>query len=136
MTQYRKPRRNPVMRGEPLSPDSVEAPGDYLHGERGWAGATTGTHRPLRVAIASSGLGHVRRGIEAWAQDTAAALHRRGVIVSLFAGAPGPELFKALPCMRRNGGPAAGLARVFRRLGGRRYGLGSAVDREQTRVAF
>jgi len=124
------------MRGEPLSPESVEAPGDYLHGERGWTGATTATHRSLRVAIASCGLGHVRRGIEAWAQDTAAALHRRGVIVSLFAGAPGPELCQSLPCMRRHGSAAAGVARLFRRLGGWRYGLGSSWEVEQTTFAF
>ena len=47
--------------GEPRRSDSVEAPGDYLHGERGWAGATTATRNGLWVAIASSGLGHVRR---------------------------------------------------------------------------
>ncbi len=40
----------------------------------------------VRIAIASSGLGHVARGIEAWAADTAVALARRGVDVTLFAG--------------------------------------------------
>jgi glycosyltransferase involved in cell wall biosynthesis len=119
------------MRGEPSGLGS-----GYLYGKQCRTPATNGLHRPLRVAIASSGLGHVHRGIEAWAQDTAAALHRRGVVVSLFAGAPGPELFESLPCMRRQGAPAAGVARVFRRLGGWRYGLGSAVDVEQTTFAF
>jgi glycosyltransferase involved in cell wall biosynthesis len=78
----------------------------------------------------------VRRGIEAWAEDTAAALHRRGVIVSLFGGAPGPGLFEALPCMKRHRGAARCAASVFRRLGGWRYGLGSAWDVEQTTFAF
>jgi 1,2-diacylglycerol 3-alpha-glucosyltransferase len=124
------------MGGEPLGQETVKALGGYLHGEQCSAAATTGTHKPLRVAIGSSGLGHVRRGIEAWAQDTAAALHRRGVIVSLFGGAPGPEPSQSLLCMRRHGGAAEGVARVFRRLGGWRYGLGSAYDVEQTTFAF
>lgn len=51
----------------------------------------------MRIAIASSGLGHVARGIETWALDTATALASRrhpasGVEtpleVALFAGAP------------------------------------------------
>jgi glycosyltransferase involved in cell wall biosynthesis len=125
-----------VVGEEPLGPDPVKAPGCYLHGARRRGSATGGTHPPLRVAIASSGLGHVRRGIEAWAEDAAAALHRRGIIVSLFAGAPGPELSKSLPCMRRHGDAAARVARVFRGLGGWRYGLGSDYDVEQTTFAF
>ena len=40
----------------------------------------------MRIAIASSGLGHVARGIETWALDTAAALAARGVDVTLFGG--------------------------------------------------
>jgi 1,2-diacylglycerol 3-alpha-glucosyltransferase len=98
--------------------------------------STTDPHRPLRIAIGSCGLGHVRRGIEAWAEDTAAALHRRGVIVSLFAGAPGPEPSNPLPCMKRHRGAARGVAHVFRHLGGWRYGLGSAWEVEQTTFAF
>ena len=43
--------------------------------------------RPTRIAIASSGLGHVARGIEAWADDLAAALAARGEDVLLFKGA-------------------------------------------------
>ena len=41
---------------------------------------------PMKIAIASSGLGHVSRGIETWALDTACALATRGVDVTLFAG--------------------------------------------------
>ena len=40
----------------------------------------------MRIAVASSGLGHIARGIETWARDTAEALHRKGVDVTLFAG--------------------------------------------------
>ena len=33
----------------------------------------------MKTAIASSGLGHVARGVEAWAAATAAALAEKGV---------------------------------------------------------
>jgi len=46
---------------------------------------------PMRIAIASSGLGHVARGIETWAQDTAAALAESGVETTLFAAGKGKE---------------------------------------------
>ena len=39
----------------------------------------------MKIAIASSGLGHVARGIETWALDTANALARKGCDVTLFA---------------------------------------------------
>jgi hypothetical protein len=40
----------------------------------------------MKIAIASSGLGHVTRGIETWADDLGTALHRCGVNVTLFKG--------------------------------------------------
>ena len=40
----------------------------------------------MKIAVASSGLGHVARGIETWAMDTAQALAKGGVDVTLFAG--------------------------------------------------
>ncbi|NQT91368.1 MAG: hypothetical protein HQ559_01305, partial [Lentisphaerae bacterium] len=43
----------------------------------------------MKIAVASSGLGHVARGIETWARDTAEALGEKGVDVTLFAGAGG-----------------------------------------------
>lgn len=68
----------------------------------------------MKVAIASSGLGHITRGIETWAQDTASALHRRNLDVTLFSAAPvagtcAPTL--VLPCLKRN----ARLARIITR---------------------
>lgn len=44
-----------------------------------------------RVAIACSGLGHVRRGNETWAATVAHALHAAGVEVTLFGGGPRPD---------------------------------------------
>ena len=38
----------------------------------------------MKIAVASAFLGHVLRGVEAWAQDLAAELHRRGMDVTLF----------------------------------------------------
>ena len=46
----------------------------------------------VRVAIACSGLGHVQRGIEAWASDTARGLQRAGIAADLFGGGPGPGI--------------------------------------------
>jgi len=59
----------------------------------------------MKVAVASSGLGHIARGIETWARDTALALHRHGIDVTLFAAAPlasaaGPVM--TIPCLKRN----------------------------------
>jgi glycosyltransferase involved in cell wall biosynthesis len=58
----------------------------------------------MKIAIASSGLGTVSRGIETWALDTAAALNRRGVDVTLFAAAPvpaGDTPLRIIRCLRR-----------------------------------
>jgi len=57
----------------------------------------------MKIAIASSGLGHVARGIETWALDTANALHGRGVDVTLFAAGEveSEAPLVALRCIRR-----------------------------------
>jgi len=63
-------------------------------------------NRLPKVAIASSGLGYVARGIETWAIDTAAALAEYGIDVTLFA-AEGFQLSAfsfqlcILPCLHR-----------------------------------
>lgn len=58
---------------------------------------------PMKIAIASSGLGHIARGVEAWALDTANALHQKGIHVTLFAaGHVDTEApLVVLPCIRR-----------------------------------
>lgn len=58
----------------------------------------------MKIAIASTGLGNVKRGIETWALDTANALHRGGIDVTLFAAAPvsaSEALLCVIPCLRR-----------------------------------
>ncbi len=92
---------------------------------------------PLRIAIACSGLGHIRRGNEAWAQDLAEALRRRGAPVTLFgAGVVANALVTVVPCLRRTGIAARALARFFAPLGGWRYGFGSSYEVEQTTFAI
>jgi len=88
-----------------------------------------------RIAIASSGLGHVARGIETWALDLASSLRRAGIPAGLFGGGAAPAV-TALPCLRRGEPGAIRLAQAFRRLGGWRYGLGSPYEVEQTSFAL
>ncbi len=55
----------------------------------------------MRIAIASSGLGHVARGVETWALDTAVALAESNIDVTLFAAGKVGADCVVLPCMRR-----------------------------------
>lgn len=91
------------------------------------------TDRP-RIAIACSGVGHIRRGIEAWAEDLTRALRRRGKMADLFGGAPGSG--EALGCFRRTGFMAKTLAGAGRHFGGWRYGMGSPYEVEQLSFAL
>lgn len=91
----------------------------------------------LRVCVASSGLGHVARGIEAWAADLGAALARRNVAVSLCKG--GGDVVEAyekrLWCVQRESRAArCALGLAPRRLSWR-IGLGSAYALEQSTFA-
>ncbi len=88
----------------------------------------------MRIAVASSGLGHVSRGVESWAEDVASALHRAGADVTLFQGGgkPAEPWRHVLPCFRRFESGNMRILSVTRRLGGWRYHLGSAYDIEQT----
>ena len=90
---------------------------------------------PLRVAVACSGLGHIQRGIEAWACDLANGLNKAGVLVSLFGGAPADGVIH-LRCLRRTSNRATSLARLFRYAGGWRYGAGSPYELEQASFSF
>jgi 1,2-diacylglycerol 3-alpha-glucosyltransferase len=92
----------------------------------------------MKITVASSGLGHVSRGIEAWAADLGHALHERGVAVSLCKGA-GParaEYEYVLPCWRRTDRRTLSLLRWLPRRVGWRVGLGSPYAIEQTTFAL
>ena len=88
------------------------------------------------VAIVSSGLGHVARGIETWAADTADVLHALGHRVTLLkgSGTASRPYERVVRCARR-GGPANRL--LNRLLPGPFWhvGLGSSYDIEQTSFA-
>jgi glycosyltransferase involved in cell wall biosynthesis len=88
----------------------------------------------LKIAIASSGLGHIARGIETWADDLACALHSAGEDVTLFQGAGEPVASYAVtvPAWKRFDSKTQRAVKFFRRLGGWRYGCGSGYELEQT----
>jgi glycosyltransferase involved in cell wall biosynthesis len=93
---------------------------------------------PLKICIAASGLGHVARGIEAWAADLGAALAGRGLEVTLCKGGGEAEAVyeRVLPCWQRD---SARTERLLRRLPRRffwRLGLASGYGIEQTTFAW
>ena len=88
-----------------------------------------------RVAVACPGLGHIHRGIEAWAIDLAKGLRRAGTPVDLYGGHAAP-LVEPVACLRRGEPAAIRLAAMARHLGGWRYGMGSPYEIEETSFAF
>ena len=85
----------------------------------------------IKVAIAASGLGHVTRGMEAWAESLAGALHKQGADVTLFRGA-GPaknDYDVVLPCIKRSS-RFARVGDALNHVGGWRLGLGSSAQVE------
>lgn len=88
----------------------------------------------MKIAIASSGLGHIKRGIETWASDLASALHRSGENVTLFAGdgTPQADWQKMLPCAKRFDPKTLQTVAKLSKIGGWRYGFGSGYQMEQT----
>jgi glycosyltransferase involved in cell wall biosynthesis len=85
-----------------------------------------------RIAVAACGLGHITRGIEAWADDLARALHNRGEAVTLYKGGghQDAEYERVLPCLQRDGGTNRLVLRGRRFLW--RFGLGSPYGIEQS----
>jgi glycosyltransferase involved in cell wall biosynthesis len=92
--------------------------------------------RPLRIAIASSGLGHVTRGIEAWAADLAAGLAVRGQDVTLYKGGgkATTDYERVLPCWQRTDRRTARVVRWLHRPAWR-LGIGTAYGVEQVTFA-
>jgi 1,2-diacylglycerol 3-alpha-glucosyltransferase len=88
----------------------------------------------MKIAIASSGLGHITRGIESWAHDTAHALHARGhdVILCKGAGAPDAEFERVIPCIHRESPRVQRYINPFLLHGLWRVGLGTPYDLEAT----
>jgi 1,2-diacylglycerol 3-alpha-glucosyltransferase len=92
--------------------------------------------RTLKIAVASSGLGHVTRGIEAWAADLAAALAGRGQDVTLYkgGGVATAEYEQVLSCWRRAEPRTERVVRWLRRTCWR-LGIGTEYGVEQVTFA-
>lgn len=90
-----------------------------------------------RIAVASSGLGHVARGIEAWADDLATALHSRGEDVRLYqgAGSASRSYEHVVPCWTRASISARNVLRMIPRGIAWRMGVGNTYEVEQTTFA-
>ena len=88
------------------------------------------------IGIASSGLGHVSRGIETWASDLSKALRRRGIKVHLYqgGGSPGHADDHVVSCWHRSSWPNNAVGLLPRRLTWR-AGFGSSYSIEQTTFA-
>ncbi len=72
----------------------------------------------MKVAVASSGLGHIKRGIETWAFETAHALQNHGVDVTLFTAAPLADTHVptvTLPARKRNDPTTRFIAKIMPR---------------------
>ncbi len=91
----------------------------------------------ISTAIASCGLGHVARGIETWAADTARVLHETGHEVTLFKGSgePQTDYERVCSCARRGGGMNKWIDRLMPGAAWR-IGLSGAYSIEQTTFAL
>ncbi|MFG0332811.1 MAG: glycosyltransferase family 4 protein [Maioricimonas sp. JB049] len=92
--------------------------------------------RPLRIAVMSSGLGHIARGVETWADTTATALHDRGIDVTLFKGGGTADrpFEQVVRCAQRYGRVAETVAKWTPGWTWH-IGCGSPYDVEQTTFA-
>src|SRR5262245_64313601 len=87
----------------------------------------------LKIVVASSGLGHVSRGIEAWANDLGAALAERKLPVILCKGGGIAErpYERVLACWQRDSDRTKRLLHWLPRRFVWRFGLGGAYEIEQ-----
>lgn len=92
--------------------------------------------KKIKIAVACSGLGHIRRGVETWAEDLARALWRQQSDVTLFQGggqiSTNPFVTKILSTPPRFEPALQRKVRRLQKLGGWRYGFGSGYQAEQT----
>ncbi len=92
----------------------------------------------MKIAIASTGLGHIYRGVEAWADDTAATLYQKGIDVTLFKGGGKPEhpYEVVVSCYQRDLPKTHRLIKFFSYLSGWRYYMGLPYHVEQFTFAL
>lgn len=91
-----------------------------------------------RICVASSGLGHVRRGVEAWADDLASALVRRNLSVVLCKGGGTARhpYERVISCWQRDSIRAQRLLKAMPHALAWRIGLGNGYAIEQTSFAL
>jgi len=94
-------------------------------------------NRKFKVAILSSGLGHVYRGVETWSDDIAAVLKIKAIDVMLYkgGGTKNSVTEKVLPCIRRDSILAKKVVSLFPGFGWH-FGAGSPVQLEGTTFAL
>ncbi len=94
--------------------------------------------RKLRICIASSGLGHVTRGIEAWADDLGNELAARGEQIVLCKGSGSVEAphQRVIPCWIRSSRSTKRLLDFMPKSLGWRIGMGAPYGVEQTTFAW
>lgn len=92
----------------------------------------------MRIAVAASGLGHIARGVEAWAADLGKALADRGQAVTLFKGAGQAQApyERVINCWQQGAPKTQRLLGWLPSRGMWRLGLGSAVQIEYTTFAL
>ena len=92
----------------------------------------------MKIAIASCGLGHITRGIEAWAHDLAHALADRGehVILCKGGGSADAEFERVIPCWQRESGRTIKWLNRLPKRGLWRLGLGSTYEIESMTFAW
>ena len=92
----------------------------------------------MKIVVASSGLGHVARGIEAWAADLGRALAARGLDVALCKGAGRADAphEHVINCWQRGANRTSQLLRWLPKRLTWRLGLASGYGVEQTTFAL
>ncbi len=92
----------------------------------------------FKIAIASSGLGHVARGIESWADDlgNALAVHGENILLCKGAGQTDRPFERIVRCLRRDDPSTLQLHRFLPHKLAWRVGLGSPYGIEQTAFAL
>lgn len=80
----------------------------------------------MKIAVLSSGLGHVNRGVEAWAEDLAAALYEKNIDVTLFKGGGKKEkdYEVVVKCLQKDRNITKNIVKFFEPFSGWRYGFG------------
>ncbi len=91
----------------------------------------------MKIAIASSGLGHVTRGVEGWAEEIAYGLSSRGIETALYKGGgePRSEIEATIKCLQRDSNMNKRVLSYMPSFAWR-VGFGSSYQAEETTFAL